>query len=109
MRSKAQRKYTTHCKFMIIFYFGPKIHLVHFQSLNLGKERNFQGKEVREGERVGCHGFGNQNDQAWCQWVLLNENSSMILDFFYKHAWKKESNFIFNFFDLIDFSFSGWF
>jgi hypothetical protein len=44
---------------------------------------------VREGERVGCHGFGNQDDQTWCQWVLLNKNSSMILDFFYKHAWKK--------------------
>jgi hypothetical protein len=44
---------------------------------------------VREGERVGCHGFGNQNDQAWCQWVLLNDNSSMILDFFTNMPEKK--------------------
>jgi len=39
LRSKAQRKYTTDSKFMIIFYFGLKIHPVHFRSLDLEKKK----------------------------------------------------------------------
>jgi hypothetical protein len=60
---------------------------------------------MKKNKVISCHDSDNKNDQFYCQRVLFDEKSLMIMVFFSKHGGNNESSSILIFRYLVDFYF----
>lgn len=71
------------------FYFDQKVYFFNFQFLSQKKERQIHLKIMRRRKRFIQPLFNNKTLCFLCQRVLINDRSSTIISYIYKHILKK--------------------
>lgn len=69
------------------------IYFVYFSVLTLrGERKSLENSEGRENYQFGH--FGEENRHSWGHQVPFDNESLMMVAFFFKHPWKKRSDLV---------------